>query len=159
MAGCQLVASCDLAVAADDAAFATSGANIGLFCSTPMVALSRNVPRTLAENMMAKDIVAGIGTFARKELMPDRTGRMMYKRPECALAVPMFGAVLNANNTRLDATTIAYILEHGEAKVLLVDTALSEMATGAVALSGRDLLIIDIEAAKGRAVTGSGADP
>ena len=39
-AGCQLVASCDLAVAAEDATFATSGVNIGLFCSTPMVALS-----------------------------------------------------------------------------------------------------------------------
>ena len=39
-AGCQLVASCDLAVAAEDARFATPGVNIGLFCSTPMVALS-----------------------------------------------------------------------------------------------------------------------
>lgn len=42
-AGCQLVASCDLAVAAQSARFATPGVNIGLFCSTPMVALSRNV--------------------------------------------------------------------------------------------------------------------
>src|SRR5262245_11377215 len=42
-AGCQLVASCDLAVASIDARFATPGVNIGLFCSTPMVALSRNV--------------------------------------------------------------------------------------------------------------------
>ena len=44
-AGCQLVASCDLAVASDEARFATPGVNIGLFCSTPMVALSRNVGR------------------------------------------------------------------------------------------------------------------
>ncbi|MEP2029238.1 MAG: enoyl-CoA hydratase [Paracoccaceae bacterium] len=51
-AGCQLVASCDLAVAAEDASFATSGVNIGLFCSTPMVALSRNVPRKLAMEML-----------------------------------------------------------------------------------------------------------
>ena len=51
-AGCQLVATCDLAVAADDATFATSGVNIGLFCSTPMVALSRNVPRKLAMEML-----------------------------------------------------------------------------------------------------------
>ncbi|MEM9277958.1 MAG: enoyl-CoA hydratase [Pseudomonadota bacterium] len=42
-AGCQLVATCDLAVASDDAKFITPGVNIGLFCSTPMVALSRNV--------------------------------------------------------------------------------------------------------------------
>src|SRR5882724_1243846 len=47
-AGCQLVASCDLAVAASTAMFATPGVNIGLFCSTPMVALSRNVPRKAA---------------------------------------------------------------------------------------------------------------
>jgi enoyl-CoA hydratase/carnithine racemase len=51
-AGCQLVASCDLAVSAEDAKFATSGVNIGLFCSTPMVALARNVPRKLAMEML-----------------------------------------------------------------------------------------------------------
>jgi len=51
-AGCQLVASCDLAVAADDARFATPGVNIGLFCSTPMVALSRNVGRKAAMEML-----------------------------------------------------------------------------------------------------------
>lgn len=51
-AGCQLVASCDLAVAADDARFATSGVNIGLFCSTPMVALSRNMTRKHAMEML-----------------------------------------------------------------------------------------------------------
>jgi len=51
-AGCQLVASCDLAVAADKAKFATPGVNIGLFCSTPMVALSRNVSRKHAMEML-----------------------------------------------------------------------------------------------------------
>jgi enoyl-CoA hydratase/carnithine racemase len=51
-AGCQLVASCDLAVAADDARFATPGVNIGLFCSTPMVALSRNVAHKHAMEML-----------------------------------------------------------------------------------------------------------
>jgi enoyl-CoA hydratase/carnithine racemase len=51
-AGCQLVASCDLAVAAADARFATPGVNIGLFCSTPMVALSRAVPRKVAMEML-----------------------------------------------------------------------------------------------------------
>ena len=51
-AGCQLVASCDLAVAAKSAKFATPGVNIGLFCSTPMVALSRNVPRKMAMDML-----------------------------------------------------------------------------------------------------------
>jgi enoyl-CoA hydratase/carnithine racemase len=51
-AGCQLVASCDLAVASELATFATPGVDIGLFCSTPMVALSRNVPRKQAMEML-----------------------------------------------------------------------------------------------------------
>ncbi|EKF20231.1 enoyl-CoA hydratase [Nitratireductor pacificus] len=51
-AGCQLVASCDLAVASETARFATPGVNIGLFCSTPMVALSRNVARKHAMEML-----------------------------------------------------------------------------------------------------------
>jgi enoyl-CoA hydratase/carnithine racemase len=51
-AGCQLVASCDLAVAGQSCRFATPGVNIGLFCSTPMVALSRNVSRKQAMEML-----------------------------------------------------------------------------------------------------------
>ena len=68
---------------------------------------------------------------------------------ECALAVPMLGAVLNANNTRLDAGTIAYILDHGEARVLLVDTEFSALAKEAVAKIGRDVLVVDIEDREG----------
>ena len=51
-AGCQLVASCDLAIASTAAKFATPGVDIGLFCSTPMVALSRNIPRKHAMEML-----------------------------------------------------------------------------------------------------------
>ena len=51
-AGCQLVATCDLAISTDDAIFSTPGVNIGLFCSTPMVALSRNVARKKAMKML-----------------------------------------------------------------------------------------------------------
>lgn len=51
-AGCQLVASCDLAIAAEEARFATPGVHIGLFCSTPMVALSRNLSRKHAMQML-----------------------------------------------------------------------------------------------------------
>jgi enoyl-CoA hydratase/carnithine racemase len=58
-AGCQLVASCDLAIASTKAGFATPGVDIGLFCSTPMVALSRNVARKHAMEMLLKgDIIA-----------------------------------------------------------------------------------------------------
>ncbi|GAB4382640.1 enoyl-CoA hydratase [Albidovulum sp.] len=51
-AGCQLVASCDMAVAAEGTRFGVNGVNIGLFCSTPMVALTRNVPRKFAFEML-----------------------------------------------------------------------------------------------------------
>ena len=51
-AGCQLVASCDLAISSDDAKFATPGVNIGLFCSTPMVAVSRKVGRKKMMKML-----------------------------------------------------------------------------------------------------------
>lgn len=52
-AGCQLVASCDMAVAAEGTRFGVNGVNIGLFCSTPMVALSRNIPRKQAFEMLS----------------------------------------------------------------------------------------------------------
>ncbi len=58
-AGCQLVASCDLAIASRDAKFATPGVDIGLFCSTPMVALSRNVsPKHAMEMLLTGEAVA-----------------------------------------------------------------------------------------------------
>jgi enoyl-CoA hydratase/carnithine racemase len=63
-AGCQLVASCDLAVASDTAKFGVSGINAGLFCSTPMVALSRNVARKHAmEMLLTGDLVSAEHAF------------------------------------------------------------------------------------------------
>ena len=57
-AGCQLVAACDLAVASEDARFATPGVRIGLFCSTPMVALSRNVaPKHAMQMLLSGDFI------------------------------------------------------------------------------------------------------
>jgi enoyl-CoA hydratase/carnithine racemase len=57
-AGCQLVASCDLAIAASTANFATPGVDIGLFCSTPMVALSRNIaPKHAMEMLLTGDMI------------------------------------------------------------------------------------------------------
>ena len=64
-AGCQLVATCDLAVAAETATFATPGVDIGLFCSTPMVALSRNVPRKHAMEMLLLGEQASAADAAR----------------------------------------------------------------------------------------------
>ena len=58
-AGCQLVASCDLAVAAPGARFCTPGVDIGLFCSTPAVALARNIPRKAAMEMLLTGRMVG----------------------------------------------------------------------------------------------------
>ena len=68
-AGCQLVATCDLAVAAEDARFATPGVNIGLFCSTPMVALARNVGRKQAMEMLLTGEMIGAEEAARMGLI------------------------------------------------------------------------------------------
>jgi enoyl-CoA hydratase/carnithine racemase len=65
------VASCDLAVAADDARFATPGVNIGLFCSTPMVALSRNVGRKAAMRMLLTGELIDAATALRVGLLSD----------------------------------------------------------------------------------------
>jgi enoyl-CoA hydratase/carnithine racemase len=68
-AGCQLVASCDLAIASAAAKFATPGVDIGLFCSTPMVALSRNVPRKHAMEMLLTGDAIAAGDALRLGLV------------------------------------------------------------------------------------------
>jgi enoyl-CoA hydratase/carnithine racemase len=98
-AGCQLVASCDLAVAAERASFATPGVNIGLFCSTPMVALSRNVSRKramemlLLGEMLPAQAAADYGLVNRvvpaSKLMEEALGlaRLIASKPAATLAV------------------------------------------------------------------------
>jgi enoyl-CoA hydratase/carnithine racemase len=68
-AGAQLVASCDLAVAADTARFATPGVDIGLFCSTPMVAISRNIPRKRVMEMLLTGEMVDAATAAQLGLI------------------------------------------------------------------------------------------
>jgi enoyl-CoA hydratase/carnithine racemase len=68
-AGCQLVATCDLAVAGAAARFATPGVDIGLFCSTPMVALTRNVPRKRAMEMLLTGEMLGAAEAANYSLV------------------------------------------------------------------------------------------
>jgi enoyl-CoA hydratase/carnithine racemase len=68
-AGCQLVASCDLAIAAESARFATPGVNIGLFCSTPMVAVSRNLSRKHVMEMLLTGEMMDAPTAARLGLV------------------------------------------------------------------------------------------
>jgi enoyl-CoA hydratase/carnithine racemase len=68
-AGCQLVAMCDLAIAADDARFAVSGINVGLFCATPSVALSRNIGRKAAFEMLVTGEMIDAATAAQRGLI------------------------------------------------------------------------------------------
>src|SRR6476620_11590825 len=98
-AGCQLVASCDLAIASSAAKFATPGVNIGLFCSTPMVALSRNVSRKAAMEMLLLGDMIGAAEAAAFGLVnrvvePDETvnaavelGRKIAEKPKAKLKI------------------------------------------------------------------------
>ena len=97
-AGCQLVATCDLAIASDQAAFATPGVKIGLFCTTPMVALTRAVGRKRAMEMLLTGTLIDASTAAEwglvnrvvpecelesatRELgVQDRRGQQLYRR-------------------------------------------------------------------------------
>jgi enoyl-CoA hydratase/carnithine racemase len=101
-AGCQLVASCDLAIASEAASFATPGVDIGLFCSTPMVALSRNVPRKQAMEMLLTGEPVGaarareIGLVNR--VVPPGTER------QAAIALAETIALKSAHTVRLGKT-------------------------------------------------------
>jgi enoyl-CoA hydratase/carnithine racemase len=97
-AGCQLVAQCDLAVAAADARFATSGIHAGLFCATPAVPLSRNLPRKQAFRMLVTGEFIDAGTALAQGLVNEvvpaqqldsavaRLAHMIVGQPRAALA-------------------------------------------------------------------------
>lgn len=98
-AGCQLVAMCDLAVAARDARFAVSGVNLGLFCSTPSVALARNVPRKAAfemlvtgdfigaEQALAKGLVNRVVDAAALDAEVESLAASIVAKPRVAVAM------------------------------------------------------------------------
>jgi enoyl-CoA hydratase/carnithine racemase len=98
-AGCQLVASCDLAVASDAATFATPGVDIGLFCSTPMVALSRNVPRKQAMEMLLTGEPVSAAT-AREIGLVNRVVAAGTER-EAAIALAQKVALKSASTIKL----------------------------------------------------------
>ena len=95
-AGCQLVASCDLAIASDSSKFATPGVNIGLFCSTPMVALSRNVSKKDAMKMLLTGDMIDAAEAKRISLINDHV-------PEESLHVDVM-ALANQISTKSLAT-------------------------------------------------------
>jgi enoyl-CoA hydratase/carnithine racemase len=98
-AGCQLVAMCDLAVAARGTRFAVSGVNLGLFCSTPSVALSRNLPRKAAFEMLvtgdfidadearARGLVNRVAEPAELDAEVERLVARIVAKPKVALAM------------------------------------------------------------------------
>ena len=98
-AGCQLVAMCDLAVAARGTRFAVSGVNLGLFCSTPSVALSRNLPRKTAFEMLvtgdfidadearARGLVNRVAEPAELDAEVERLVARIVAKPKVALAL------------------------------------------------------------------------
>ena len=97
-AGCQLVAMCDLAVASDEAKFAVSGVNLGLFCSTPSVALSRNLSRKDAFEMLVtgefigadqakeKGLINRVTTPAELDAEIDQLAQAICAKPAVAIA-------------------------------------------------------------------------
>ena len=85
-AGCQLVATCDLAIASDQAAFATPGVKIGLFCTTPMVALARAVGRKRAMEMLLTGDMISAEDVARRVELYFQGGSVRYLTPEQAAA-------------------------------------------------------------------------
>ncbi len=93
--------------------------------------------RRLASALAAR----GVGAGDTVAVMAPNTPPMF----EAHFGVPALGAVLNALNVRLDADTIAFILDHGEAKVLITDCEFSEVIKAALTQLGRDILVIDID--------------
>src|SRR5262245_31973661 len=131
-AGCQLVAACDLAVAVDTARFATSGITVGLFCSTPAVAVSRNLPRkqalemlltgdfidaetalqwglvnrVVAEEALDEAVAALAQTIMRKSVVAVKTGKQMFYHQlglDLAEAYAYAGEVMACNMMAEDA--------------------------------------------------------
>ncbi|MCC0008603.1 MAG: enoyl-CoA hydratase [Hyphomicrobiaceae bacterium] len=132
-AGCQLVASCDLAVAADTARFCTPGVNIGLFCSTPMVALSRNVPRKRAMEMLLLGEMIGAGEAAQYGLVNKAVA------PE-----DVMGAALDYAR-RIAAKSPATVAIGKEAFYHQIDQPLSEAYDYAVGIMVQNMLYRDAE--------------
>ncbi len=87
----------------------------------------------------------GVGRGDTVAIMSPNTPAMF----EAHFGVPMTGAVLNALNYRLDAEALAFILDHGEAKVLLTDTEFADVMREAIQKCSRDLVVVDIEDVKG----------
>ena len=132
-AGCQLVASCDLAIASEEAKFATPGVDIGLFCSTPMVALSRNVSRKHAMEML----LTGDMVEARRAAEIGLVNRVVPAGEERAVAIAL---------ARQIASKSSYTLKVGkEAFYRQLDLPLAEAYAYASEVMTENMMARDAE--------------
>ena len=135
-AGCQLVATCDLAIAAEEAAFATPGVRIGLFCTTPMVALSRAVGRKRALEMVltgdAIDARTALGWGLVNRVVPRE--RLEEETRTLARAASRGSTASKALGKRAFYETVALDVEAAYAHACEV------MATSALTEDGREMM-------------------
>ena len=114
-AGCQLVASCDLAVASDSSKFATPGVNIGLFCSTPMVALSRNVSKKDSMKMLLTGEMIDAAEAKRISLINDHVPAEKLHDTVIAIANKIAGKSLSTVRLGKEAFYLQYEMSLSDA--------------------------------------------
>ena len=131
-AGCQLVAMCDLAIAAEDARFAVSGINVGLFCATPSVALTRNVGRKAAFEMLVTGEFIDAAGAARRGLINrcvpadrldqeiDRLAAVITAKPRSVIAA---GKALFYRQLELGVVSAYELAGEAMARNMMEDTA------------------------------------
>ena len=131
-AGCQLVASCDLAIASDSSKFATPGVNIGLFCSTPMVALSRNVSKKDSMKMLLTGDMINAAEAKRISLINDHVSADKLNDSVMSLAKKIASKPLSTVKIGKDAFYRQYEMGLAEAyeytSKVMTDNSLSDDA-------------------------------
>ena len=136
-AGCQLVASCDLAIASDSSKFATPGVNIGLFCSTPMVALSRNVSKKDSMKMLLTGDMINAEEAKRISLINDHVSDDKLNDSVMSLAKKIASKPLSTVKIGKDAFYRQYEMSLTEAyeftSKVMTDNSLSDDAKEGIA--------------------------
>ena len=136
-AGCQLVASCDLAIASDSSKFATPGVNIGLFCSTPMVALSRNVSKKDSMKMLLTGDMINSEEAKRISLINDHVSAGKLNDSVMSLAKKITTKSLSTLKTGKDTFYRQYEMSLTEAydftSKVMTDNSLSDDAKEGIA--------------------------
>jgi enoyl-CoA hydratase/carnithine racemase len=133
-AGCQLVASCDLAVAAEEARFATPGVRIGLFCSTPMVALSRAVGARKAMEML----LTGDAISAQEALGAGLVNRVVPAAELAATAMALAGKIAGSSPSVVALGKAAFYRQLQMPQPLAYDYAQDVMSLNAAAADAQE---------------------